>query len=78
MMPAPMIAATQAPAASTLSKPSSIGRAPSAARRMRTVASVTTPSWPFRAADQAEEVVAGGIEMLAADLDDLAVDQHHA
>ena len=28
------------------SKPSSIGRAPSAARRMRTVASVTMPSWP--------------------------------
>ena len=43
---AAMIADTQAPAASLEAKPSSIGRAPSAARRMRTVASVTMPNWP--------------------------------
>ena len=45
-MPAPMMAETHWPAASLVSKPSSIGRAPSAARRMRTVASVAMPSWP--------------------------------
>ena len=44
MMPAAMIAAVQAPASSTEEKPTSAGRAPSAARRMRTVASVTMPS----------------------------------
>ena len=42
----PMIAAVQAPASSTDEKPTSAGRAPSAERRMRTVASVTMPSWP--------------------------------
>ena len=41
-----LMAATQAPAVSTESKPISAGRAPSAWRRMRTVASVMTPSWP--------------------------------
>ncbi len=44
MMPAAMIAATQSPASSTFEKPTSTGRAPSAARRIRTVASVTMPS----------------------------------
>ncbi len=46
MMPDAMMAETQRPAASLDPKPSSIGRAPSAERRMRTVASVTMPSWP--------------------------------
>ena len=46
MMPAAMMAETQWPAASLESKPSSIGRAPSGARRMRTVASVTMPNCP--------------------------------
>ena len=46
MMPDAMIAETQRPAISLESKPSSIGRAASAERRMRTVASVTIPNWP--------------------------------
>jgi hypothetical protein len=46
MMPAPMMAATHEPACSLVGKPNSTGRAPSAERRMRTVASVTMPSWP--------------------------------
>ncbi len=45
-MPAPMMADTVSPASSTESKPNSTGCAPSAARRMRTVASVTMPSCP--------------------------------
>ena len=45
-MPAPMIAATHRLASSARSKPNSTGRAPSAARSSRTVASVTMPSWP--------------------------------
>ncbi len=42
----PMMAETHLPAASLESKPSSMGRAPSAERRMRTVASVTMPNCP--------------------------------
>ena len=45
-MPARMIAATQAPAVSEASKPISTGRAPAGLGRMRSVASVTMPSWP--------------------------------
>ena len=32
---------------------------------------------PLRAVDQAEQIVAGGIEMGAADLDNLAIEHHH-
>ena len=46
MIPAPMMPETHWPAASVEAKPSIIGRAPSAARRMRTVASVMMPNWP--------------------------------
>ncbi len=46
MMPEAMIAETQRPACSLEPKPSSIGRAPSAALTMRTVASVMMPNWP--------------------------------
>jgi len=44
--PARMMSATQAPATSEEEKPISTGRAPSGFGRMRSVASVTTPSWP--------------------------------
>jgi hypothetical protein len=44
--PALMMSETQAPATSLESKPISTGRAPSGLRRMRSVASVTTPSCP--------------------------------
>ena len=46
MMPAAITAATQSPAASLLSKPSSSARAVAGWRRMRTVTSVTTASRP--------------------------------
>ena len=44
--PARMMSETQAPATSLEAKPMRTGRAPSGLRRMRSVASVTTPSWP--------------------------------
>ena len=77
MMPAPMMAATQAPATSRESKPSSTGRAPSALaqdahRRLGDDAELA-----LRAGDQAEQVVAGASRCVAADLDHRAVDQHH-
>ena len=43
-------------------------------RRMRTVTSVTTRELPLAAGQQPEPVVAGGVEMRAADVEDLAVD----
>jgi hypothetical protein len=45
-MPARMMSATQAPATSFESNPTSTGRAPSGFGRMRSQASVTTPSCP--------------------------------
>ena len=44
--PARMMSETQAPATSLDAKPNSTGRAPSGLRRIRSVASVTTPSCP--------------------------------
>ena len=44
--PARMMSATQAPATSLEANPISTGRAPSGFARMRSVASVTTPSCP--------------------------------
>ena len=35
------------------------------------------PSWPSEPHDEAEQIVAGGVEPVAADIDDRAVDQHH-
>ena len=52
------------------SKPNSTGRAPSAARRMRTVASVTMPSCPSEPMTSAEQVVARRVHRVAADIDD--------
>ena len=74
-MPAPMIAATHSPAASAESKPNSTGRAPSAARSSRTVASVTMPSWPSEPTIEPEQIEPAGIEMRAAEFDDVAVER---
>ena len=76
MMPAPMIAATQAPASSTRveaeqRRPRAFGRAQDAHGGLRDDAELA-----FRAGDQAEQVVARAVEMVAADLDHGAVDQH--
>ena len=46
MMPEAMMASTAAPAISVPLKAASMARAPSGPRRMRTVTSVTMPSWP--------------------------------
>ena len=46
MMPERMMSATQAPATSLEENPISTGRAPSGEARIRSVASVTMPSWP--------------------------------
>ena len=46
MMPDEMMESTQAPAISLERNAASIARAPSGERRMRTVTSVTTASWP--------------------------------
>ena len=75
MMPEEMMASTQAPAISLERNAASIARAPSGERRMRTVTSVTTAKLALAAGEQAEPVVAGGVEMRAADVQDLAVDR---
>ena len=54
-----MMSETQAPATSLESKPNSTGRAPSGLRRMRSVASVTTPSWPSEPQTTPEQVEPG-------------------
>ena len=68
------MASTQAPATSLERNAASMARAPSGPRRMRTVTSVTTRELALAAGQQAEPVVAGGVEMGAADVDDLALD----
>ena len=70
-----MIAATHSPASSAESKPNSTGRAPSAARSRRTVASVTMPSWPSEPIIRPSRVEPAGIEMRAAEFDDFAVER---
>ncbi len=54
-----------------------MGRAPSACRRMRTVASVTIPNWPSEPMARPSKIVALRIEIVAAEFDDLAIHQHH-
>ncbi len=75
--PALMMSATQAPATSLELKPISTGRAPSGLRRMRRVASVTTPSWPSDPQITPKQVKPARIQMRAADLDHGAVHRHH-
>ena len=77
MMPAPMIAATQPPAASLVGKPKSTGRASSGIGRMRNVASVTMPSWPSEPTTRPSRSRPPTVEIGPADLDDRAVDKHH-
>src|SRR5262249_30918499 len=76
MIPAPMMRETHSPASSDVVKPTNTARAVSGFLKMRTVTSVTTPDHPSRAVDQPEHVVAGSIEMLSADAEDLARHQH--
>ncbi len=77
MMPAAMMADTHWPAVSLELKsdqhrPRAFRRAQDAYRRFRDDAELA-----LRAHDQAHEIVAGRIEMGAADVDHLAVHQHH-
>ncbi len=58
---------TQSPASSDDGKPTSTARCVSAFFRMRTVTSVTTPSRPSEPVMMPEQIVAAGIEMLAAE-----------
>ena len=76
MMPAAMIAATQSPASSTFEKPTSTGRAPFGGAQDPHGRLGDDAELPLRAADEAEQVVAAAVEVLAADLDHGAVDQH--
>ena len=71
-----MIAATQSQPASTVGKPSSTPRATCGLRRMRTVTSVMIGEQPFRAGQHADDVVEIGVEVLAAEPQDLAAHQH--
>ena len=78
MMPEPMIAATQAPGGFGRSeahqhRPRAFGGAEDADGRLGDDAELA-----LGADDEAEEIVAGGVEVAAADVDDRAVDQHHA
>ena len=78
MMPEPMMAATHWPAASHESKPSITGRAACGPRQDLQRRLGDDAELALRADDQSQEVVALGIEVRAADLDDLAVHQHDA
>ena len=78
MMPAPMMAATQAPAASLEFEAEQ--HRPRAFRRLEQAHGDLgdDAELAFGADDQSEEIVAGRIEARAADIDDLAVHQHDA
>ena len=78
MMPAAMMAATQAPAVSLELEAEQ--HRPRAFRRLEQAHGDLgdDAELAFRADDQSEEIVAGRIEARAADIDDLAVHQHHA
>ena len=71
-----MIAETQAPASSDDGKPTSTARAVSGALQDAHGDFGDHAEQAFRAGDQAEHVVALGVEMLAADADHLAGHQH--
>ena len=73
-----MMAATHCPAAASVVKPSIIGRAPSALRQDAHGRLSDDAELALRADDEGEEVIALRVEECAADLDDLAVHQHHA
>ena len=75
-MPAPMILLTHSPASSEEPKPDQHG-----ARAFRPLQDAhgdlgDDAEQTFRAGDDAEEIVAAGVEMLAAEANDLAGDEH--
>ena len=76
-MPAPMISATQEPASSDVSKPNSTGRAPSGLAINRTVCFRHNTKLALRAADESEQIITGGVEVLAAQFEHRAIHQHH-
>ena len=73
MTPAPMIAETAAPACVGVLEGGEQGAAPPPASRVsRTVTSVAMPSVPSEPTTRPEQVVAGRVGRLAAELDHLA------
>ena len=77
MMPAAMTSATQSPAPSTVGKPISTARAAGGLRQDAHGHLGDDAEQALGADHHAEQIVALGIEMLAAEAHDLAVDQHH-
>ena len=77
-MPPAMMAATQDAAASVELKPSSIGRAPSGAFEQTHGRLGNDAELALRAGNERQEIVAGSIEIGAADVDDLAIHHDHA
>ncbi len=75
-MPAPMIAATASPALVTSSKRARMQRAACGLRRQLDGHLGDDRQQAFGTRDQREQIVARRIEAFAAELDDLAVDQH--
>ncbi len=78
MIPAPMTAATAAPAAPTSSNAASATCASLRLRRELDRDLGDDRQQPLGAMDQREQVVAGAVERVAAELDDLAGDEHAA
>ena len=76
-MPAPMILATHSPPSSEVAKPISTARAVSGFLEDAHRHLGDDAEQPFRAGDDAEQVIAARIEVLAADADHLAGDQDH-
>ena len=72
-----MMSATHSPASSGRGKPTSTARAVSGFLQDAHRHLGDDAEQPFRAGHDAEQVVAVGIEMLAAEADDLAGHQHH-
>ena len=77
MIPAPITAATQSPAPSTVEKPMSSARAPGRLWQDADGDLGNDAQHALGADHDAEQIVALRIEMLAAEPDDLAVDHHH-
>ena len=77
MMPFAMIAATQSPACSLLKKPMSMARAHSGLLQDAHGDLGDHAQEPLGAGHQAEQVVALGVQVLAAETHHVAVRQHH-
>src|SRR4030095_1303284 len=76
MIPAPMILPTHSPASSELAKPISAARAMWGLRQDPPGPPVDAAEHPPGAGDDAEQVIAAGLGMFAAQPDDLARHQH--